>query len=370
MEAKENSGSLTLTTSVEKGTQIAVVWEWKKEGTIKVRARPLGESIGGLADVREAFEQAMTRCRARATERIYRRTFLYYKGLPWLGEVWLDDFTRLGPPQRQYEVALLGPRVVFLDALVECVGPGDDAAFKRLSREVELFLSVVIGAHVEQRQGRKEWTWRTAEPECKVRRVEYIESDYPVSMPAKGAAPPVPLAVVTRPDFTRRGIGPEITERWLPADVCELWTKLHALPAEKRRDFLHSAAKWQEAVLHWQDRKTLSFALMVVACESLKPATADHRQNIYDVVEALLGKPKANALKQATIPPENVRNAHLHRGICRSSEVVFDLLVSTFDDVAFDEAHDEMWYTTKAAIIEWLRRDGVISLRPMKRSST
>jgi hypothetical protein len=43
-------------------------------------------------------------------------------------------------------------------------------------------------------------------------------------------------------------------------------------------NFCKTAAKWQEAMIHWQDRPSLSFALMAVSCEALKPSDADRRQ--------------------------------------------------------------------------------------------
>src|SRR4051812_46637109 len=39
------------------------------------------------------------------------------------------------------------------------------------------------------------------------------------------------------------------------------------LPLDRRRQFLKAAAKFQEATMHWAERPTLCFALMVVACE-------------------------------------------------------------------------------------------------------
>jgi hypothetical protein len=42
-----------------------------------------------------------------------------------------------------------------------------------------------------------------------------------------------------------------------------------ALTPDRRRDFLQAAAKWQEAMSQrLPEGSTLSFALMVVACES------------------------------------------------------------------------------------------------------
>ena len=65
----------------------------------------------------------------------------------------------------------------------------------------------------------------------------------------------------------------------LRSDIADLWGLYRSLGAEQRIQFLQAAAKWQEAIIHWQDRPSLSFTLMVIACEALKPPDADDRQN-------------------------------------------------------------------------------------------
>jgi hypothetical protein len=79
------------------------------------------------------------------------------------------------------------------------------------------------------------------------------------------------------PDFTKRGFDGNVTEEMLPADVADLWVAYTALTADQHRQFLQAAAKWQEALTHWRERSTLSFALMVVACEALKPLTRNSK---------------------------------------------------------------------------------------------
>ncbi len=133
-------------------------------------------------------------------------------------------------------------------------------------------------------------------------------------MPARGSCRPTPLRPVARPDFSLRGIDGTTDEQAVPADICDLWIAYCALPPDLRRQFLQAAAKWQEALSHWADARTLSFALMVVACEALKPPAHDFRDhNIYQVVEALLGKPTADRLQEQWFRPQDVRNAHFHR---------------------------------------------------------
>src|SRR5205807_8418312 len=118
------------------------------------------------------------------------------------------------------------------------------------------------------------------------------------------------------PDFSQRGIciGRD-TEQFLPSDVAELWTVYRGLTADQRGRFLQAGAKWQEAFMNSSERSTLSFALLVVACEALKPSERKYRDhNIYHVVEALLGKTIAEQLLAHWIRPQDIRKAHLHSG--------------------------------------------------------
>jgi hypothetical protein len=54
----------------------------------------------------------------------------------------------------------------------------------------------------------------------------------------------------------------------------------------------------------WPERPSLSYALMVIACEALQPSDADDRQNCYDVASALLGAP---AVERICNTPHGVR---------------------------------------------------------------
>jgi hypothetical protein len=179
------------------------------------------------------------------------------------------------------------------------------------------------------------------------------------------------LKPISRPDFSRGGIDGSTNQEILPDDITDLWSRYRALAPELRRQFLQAAAKWQEAVLHWGKQRTLSYALMVVACEALKPSDPLYKDhNLYPVVEALLGKEIAERLQEQWFRPQDVRNAHLHRGEFRASEFVRDMVASSYLDPTFDEAHGELWRITQAAIIEWLRRGGIFTMPPQKRKKS
>jgi hypothetical protein len=104
------------------------------------------------------------------------------------------------------------------------------------------------------------------------------------------------------------------------------------LNAEHRLQFLQAAAKWQEAMIHWQDRPSLSFALMAVSCQALKPSDSDERQNCYDVIEALLGKPTVDRIRQNSFPAQQMRSTHLHSGEFHGSELIMMDFMRTYRD--------------------------------------
>ncbi len=139
-----------------------------------------------------------------------------------------------------------------------------------------------------------------------------------------------------------------------------------SLGVQQRAQFLQAAAKWQEAIIHWQDRPSLSFTLMVIACEALKPADADDRQNCYDVIEALLGRTAVDRIRQNPFPAQRVRSTHLHTGEFHGSELVLTDFLASYRDPTFRQAHREMFRVTSAAIIEWLKRRGTLQMSVRK----
>jgi hypothetical protein len=131
-------------------------------------------------------------------------------------------------------------------------------------------------------------------------------------MPTKGRSQPVPLKAIQRPDFSLRGIDGTEAELHLPEDIVDLWQAFTRLPLDRRRQFLQVGSMWQLALSLGHEYQTARFAWMVAACEVLKPQDPLFRDhNIYHVVDALLGKPKADLLQEQWFRPQDVRNAHL-----------------------------------------------------------
>jgi hypothetical protein len=258
--------------------------------------------------------------------------------------------------------------MIHVDTMLDCIGPTDRAhALDQRLQELSVFLSVIMGIAVRLPDHGRAWTWTsgpTAVTDCAVRNLGYFETENPLEMPVRGAARSMPLRPADGPEL---GIG-DTSELMLRADVVDLWQTYHAFPADRRRQFLQAAAKWQEATMHWGERSTLSFALMVVACEVLKPSEPEFRdRNAYDVIEALLGKPTADRLRQHPFAPQSVRNAHLHSGELLGSEFVRMAFMSSYEDPSFDQARRELARLTPAAIIEWLRRGGTFVMPTRKR---
>jgi hypothetical protein len=288
--------------------------------------------------------------------------------------LWLEDTLRLGPPAIQHGPDLLAPRVVLVDLLVDSVGPKDaNYVFAQKVEELSAFLSVVLDRLVHlPPQNRRSWTYTfttEGKPVCDVRWLGYIEVDVPAQMPVRDAHKLLPMHAVTRPNFSlsvNNFVGAQ--ELSLPADIVDLWQAYRSLSPDKHRQFLQVAAKWQEA-LQARDRPTLSFALMVVACEALKPShPLFHRHNINHVVEALLGKTIATRLKNDDFRAQYKRSVHLHLGEFLGPEFRPGSMVSRFHDPTFEQAHRELADIVQAAIIEWLRSRGDISMPALKRA--
>jgi hypothetical protein len=372
-ERQEDSGTVTI--NKQATALITVVWERKRGGMMNIRARPEAPLELSLPDLQALLDQVVARCAARVTQEFFRWGCLEYEGLAWRGELWLDDKVRLGPPSRQDETALLGPRVVLVSALVQAVSTRDAGyVFEKDLQELCAFLSVIMRTNVEHTNQRRTWTWEIGANGTTisgVRSLGYIEQHGPTQMPVRATVASVPLYSVTRPDNAIRGIDGMQTEIALPEDVFELWEHFRALDDQQRRKFLQVAAKWQEALMHWQERSTLSFALMVIACEALKPSNQQFNDHgIDDVVEALLGAPTAARLKHDWFRAHHIRSVHLHLGELRGSEFEIRTLLPSFYDPTFDEARRELFRVTNETIIQWLRRGGAFTLPVVSQSIT
>jgi hypothetical protein len=326
-----------------------------------------------LDQANDLFHQINESSRTGATEQFHRAWQLSYNGLPWRGELWLDDTLRLGPPSQQDETGLLGPRIILVHALINSIDRQHASdCFMVTLRELSVFLTVVMGTNVRvSPNGGRGWTWSTnssGQVECDIRSLGYWEKYWPNEMPTRGQIQSVPLRAVPRPDFSLRGINGTQTELYLPEDIFDLWRTFTGLPPNLRQQFLQVGSMWQLALSLGSDYQTAQFALMVIACEAFKPPEPRYRDhNIYHVVEALLGKPVADQLQEQWFRPQDVRNGHLHWGEFRGSEFVQHAMMSSFWDPTFDRAYRELYRIVQAAIIEWLRQCGTFTMLPLKR---
>ena len=370
LDAKENSGTVTVNAGA--AGQLAVVWERKRGGPIKVKARSGGAPEFPLARARELIERVNDGSRSAAKEQFLQHWHLCYTGLPWCGELWLGDSIRLYRPSKQYSEALHGPRIILVDAQISGIDlVSAKFAFKVRLRELSVFLSVVMGREVGvSPNGGCVWTWTSdaqGQGECDTRNLGYWEKEFPNEMPARGQVPPVPLYAVHRTDSPLPGVDGGQTELQLPADVLDLWQAFSQLPLERRRQFLQVGSMWQLALSIGHEYETTRFALMVAACEALKPKGRQFwRHNVDDVVGELLG-PSIGGLLREQLRPQDVRNAHLHSGEFRGDEFVQHMMMSSFEDPTFGMAGRELWQITQATIIEWLRRGGTFTMPPRKR---
>jgi hypothetical protein len=366
LERPENSGTITVTANGK--PQLDIVWERKRERSMKVRARLASASDLSLPEAEQFFCEVNESCGAAVTESIYVRGTLQYNGQAWRGELWLDDKTRLGPPSLQDETATLGPRIVHVDAMLDCIGETDvPYARQQMLLEVSAFLSVVTQTAVRFLDHGRAWTWTLDMKGCEVRHLGYLEPANPLTMPCSGSTKQIPLSALENPP---QGIDGSTNEISLRADIADLWGLYRSLRGERRVQFLQAAAKWQEAMIHWQDRPSLSFALMVIACEALKPSNADDRQNCYDVIEALLGRTAVDRIRQNPFPAQRVRGTHLHTGEFHGSELIMMDFLSSYHDPTFRDAHREMARVAPDVIIEWLKRRGSFQMPAPKNRRT
>jgi len=250
------------------------------------------------------------------------------------------------------------------DALVDGIGwKGVNSSFNLLLRQLSIFLNVVARVPVRLEASDWAWTYETdAEGKainCDLRPLGYIETATCDGMPQAGQVPQVPLLAVHRPGLERSGISMRDVEQAVPQDIQDLWRKFTNLPDEERDQFLRAGNAFVVARSMWPDQRTAYMAFMVVACESLKPTGKRYDKcNIYDVVEGLLGRTEAQHLSDLRLAPQRVRNRHFHRGQLAAGELASILLQSHFADPSFRDAASALTHTTRACLIEWLRRDG------------
>jgi hypothetical protein len=86
------------------------------------------------------------------------------------------------------------------------------------------------------------------------------------------------------------------------------------------------------------------------------------------VVKALLGDAHAKAIDVGALRAQKLRSSHLHAAKFHGSEFVEAAVHSSYEDPTFDELRRALWPVTREAIVEWLRRGGVSTMPPNKRS--
>src|SRR5215467_3502679 len=100
MDSQENSGSITIRTrDGHEVPELVVVWERQRHGPLLIHAKPAGYPVLSSDEAAAFIDRVNENYRAGITKRFRERAYLYYEGLPWRGELWLDD-VRLGPPSR------------------------------------------------------------------------------------------------------------------------------------------------------------------------------------------------------------------------------------------------------------------------------
>lgn len=369
----ENSGSTTISSGDASASQLIIVWERRRLGPLNLRARCTGTPEFPLCLAKELFARVDELNRAGVKSHFYLRGQLCYEGLPWRGELWLGDNLRLGPPSVQDESVLLSQRIIIVDALVEGIDlPDAGSTFRVLLRELSVFLTVVMMHGVFVPHAGRAWVWSigpTGQLEsCDLRDLGYQEQEHSPQMPHKGQTRAIPMTTVTRPDLSAGGLLGTDTEMQIPADVPDLWEALAALPPDKRMKFLQAGSMFQLAFSLSHEHETAKLVWVVSACESLKPADPQFRDhNIYDVVEALLGKPSADLLREQWFQPQKKRNAYLHSGEFFGSEFVRRVMMSSFQDPTFGKAYRILTTIAPASIIEWLRRKGSFEMPTVHR---
>lgn len=375
MDAKENSGSFTITNGAASGSQLVLVWERKQRGPLKLRARSIGTPEILLADAEELFARVTEHNQVGVKDEFYLRGQLSYDGLPWRGELWLNDKLRLGPPSLQDETVILSTRVIIVDAMVQGIDHMDAGSrFQIMLRELSVFFSVVMQREVSVPSGGRAWVWTSANGQlesCDIRNLGYYEQELRSEMPQRGEVRAITMRPVTRPDFTLRGITHADTEMEFPADTTSLWQAFVGLSDDQRLQFLQAGSIWQLARSLRNEYRTAKFVFMVNACEALKPPEPQFRDhNIYHVAEALLGKPSADLLQEQWFRPQEIRNAYLHSGEFRGAEFVQHAMMTSFQDPTFDQAYRTLAQIVPAAIIEWLRRSGRFTMSPLRRRTS
>jgi hypothetical protein len=379
LDAAENSGTLSVhTANGPSPATLDIVWERARGKELRLRARPSGEPVLSLDVARDFINTVCARVQTGKTLRAHRKALLTYDGLPWRGELWLDDNHRLGPPSK-YPDTLLGPQILILDTMMEGIGQqGVSANFQRRLLELRVFLGFVLGLKLEMSKFERGWAYDVDAQgrftDCKLRSIGYVELAPQADFPKRGCTRPVESRDVTRPGLGPYGLTSDMHEKWVPGDIEQLWRRFMTLPSSKRDHLLRAGNAYLIAQLMWPDQRTAYAAFLVVACEALKPPGKRYdRMNVYDVVASLVGPSDARRLRQLSLHPQKIRSEHLHRGKLSAGELLPMLMHDHFEDPSFDEMLRILATVCRICLIEWLRCDGeyeVIRLERERRGFT
>ena len=365
LDSAENSGTLSVhTASGPSPPSLDIVWDKPRGADLRLRARPSGTPILSLEVARDFIDATRARQREGKTVRTHRWALLTYHGMPWLGELWLENELRLGPPSKHPTDALLGPQVLIVDSIVEGIGgKGVNANFETLLQNIRIFLSVALGLHVTTSKLEREWVCEIDEQgritDCKLGHVGYAETSMPREFPSVGNAPTIERREVSRPGLGPTGIRSDMHEQWVPADIEDLWRMFNGLADRKHQQFLRAGNAHLIANSMWPDQRTAYTVFLVVACEALKPSGKRHdRANVYDVVASLITPSEGERLRGLSVPPQRVRSKHVHRGELADDELLPILIHNPFKDPSFDEMIRELSGVCRVCLVEWLRCGG------------
>lgn len=360
----ESSGTIQVhVTAGPTPSRIEFVWERARDSSLHVRARSGGDPPMRPDEVGGFLDAVAGRVEAGPVDEGHHREILEYYGLPWRGELWLDDRLRLGPPSKHPE-ALLGNQAVIVDSVVKGIGPnGVRANFDALVQEVRVFLGIVIGIAARPSRWRDAWVPELDESgkvvDCSIHPVGYSEVSRTPGFPSREAVSPVERRAVERPGLGPFGIRSQDHERWVPGDIEELWEKWNRLPADKGQQLMRAGNAYLLAQSMWPEQRTAYGAFLVVACEALKPTGRRFdRWNVYNVVQSILGDSYADELRQLDVKPQDARSGLVHRGELLSDELEPMLTHDYFADPSHDEMLRLLSTIARTCLIEWLRQEG------------
>ena len=370
-DAAENSGTRVLrSANGSSPAALEIVWERPRGKELRIRAKPSGNPALSLEVAQDVIKAVAKRMRTGKVLRAHRQTLLTYDGLPWRGELWLDDNLCLGPPSKHSD-SLLGPQIVMVHAMVEGIGQwGVTANFQKRVHELRVFLSFVLGVNLKESKFERRWIHEVdAESRvtnCKLGETGYIELSAQAGFPDRGFAPPIERRDVTRPNLGTYGITFYMYEMWVPGDIEPLWQTFMELAPTKRNHLLRAGNAYLTAQLMWPNQRTAYATFLVVACEALKPiGKKGDGLNVYDVVASLVSKSDAQYLRQLTIHPQQARNKHLHRGELLAGELLPMLFDDYFGDPSFNEMLHILSTVSRMCLIEWLRVEGKYTIVKM-----